>query len=350
MGRSLRALGAAPIVAAERGWVPDGLIRAGIRARVARRSAREAARSDADIAAGRAKLAAGPVAIGTDDANAQHYEVPPGFFAATLGPRLKYSCCQWDTGATTLGAAEEHSLRLVCERADIKDGMRVLDLGCGWGSLSLWIAEHFPRSEVTAISNSTPQGEWIRSRCSEGGLTNVTHEVAEIGSYTTVERFDRVTSVEMLEHVRNWPELLFRVGTWLAPGGRLFVHVFCHRRSTYVFDAEQPGEWMARSFFTGGMMPGFGHVEHSLTNLTLERRWRVSGTHYQRTADAWLDELDANRDAALGALGDKASANAGPWLNRWRIFHMAVSELFGFADGREWFVAHYRLAPEGGPA
>jgi cyclopropane-fatty-acyl-phospholipid synthase len=332
-------------VAAERGLVPDRLIRAGIRARVARRAAHEASRSDADIADLRARLAAGPVTIATDAANAQHYAVPPELFVATLGPRLKYSCCQWDEGVSSLTQAEERSLALTCERAKLEDGMRVLDLGCGWGSLSLWIAERFPNCRVHAVSNSAPQGEWIRARCAERGLGNVTHTVAEVGELTTEERFDRVLSVEMLEHVRNWPALLERVGGWLAPDGLLFVHVFCHRRSLYTFDAERAGDWMAQRFFAGGLMPSFDHLERSLANLRLERRWRVSGTHYQRTAEAWLERLDANRDAALAALAGSPSQKPEHGLRSWRIFHMAVAELFGFRDGREWFVGHYRLAP-----
>ncbi len=327
--------------------MPDRLIRAGIRARVARKARLEDRRTDAQIAAVRAALAAGPVTIAADDANTQHYEVPPDFFRATLGPHLKYSCCQWDEDTNTLGQAEARSLELTVERAGIEDGMRVLDLGSGWGSLALWIAERYPACQVTTVSNSQPQGDWIRRRCAERGLTNLIHQVAEIGAFTTVERFDRVTSVEMLEHVRNWPTLLARIGGWLSPDGRAFIHVFCHRRSTYVFDSEKAGDWMAQRFFTGGLMPSLDHLERSLSNLVLERRWRVSGTHYQRTADAWLDELDANRDAALAALAGDPTRNATNWLNSWRIFHMAVAELFGYSDGREWFVGHYRLAPAG---
>ena len=345
---SLARLAGAPIAAAERGWLPDPLIRAGIRGRVARRASQEAARSDADIERTRTEFADGPITLATAEANEQHYEVPPEFFACHLGPRLKYSCCNWDDGVASLEEAERRTLALVTERAQIEDGMRVLDLGCGWGSLSLWIAEHFPHCEVTAVSNSAPQGEWIATQRIQRGLSNVTHHVAEIGSFTTEGGYDRVTSIEMFEHVRNWPTLLARVGNWLRPDGRAFIHVFCHARATYPFDSDRAGDWMSKRFFSGGMMPSFDHLARSLTNLRVDESWRVNGSNYERTSNAWLERLDANRDLALAALANDPSRSAERWFNSWRIFYMAVAELFGYRDGEEWLVGHYRLAPEPG--
>jgi cyclopropane-fatty-acyl-phospholipid synthase len=321
---------------AERGLLPDFLLRWGIR----RLCAARLAEPRADEALERS-MREGPVAPVPEKANEQHYEVPPAFFERTLGKRLKYSGAFFPPGVRTLDEAEEAMLRLTAERAQLADGQEILELGCGWGSLTLWIAERFPGARVTAVSNSAPQGDFIRRRA-PGNVDVVT---ADMNVFDTDRRFDRVVSVEMFEHMRNWPELLLRISRWLKPGGKLFVHVFAHRERAYPFGTDSPDDWMGRHFFTGGIMPSHGLLERMAGELVPEERWWLDGTHYARTAEAWLQNLDRNRDEAMELLGRAGGAgNATLRYRRWRLFFLACAECFGYRRGGEWGVSHHRLA------
>lgn len=328
----------------ERGLLPDVVTRAGIRRLLAGRLASEARQQPAR-AQFVAALAAGPIAIATATANAQHYEVPAAFFAHVLGPHLKYSCAHWPAGVDTLAAAEAAMLALSCARAGLDDGQRILELGCGWGSLTLWMAEHYPRAQIVAVSNAPSQRRYIEARCAARGLRNVQVLTADINDFSLDRRFERVVSVEMFEHLRNHRALLERIGGWLAPGGKLFVHVFSHRCYTYPFEDAGSDDWMARHFFTGGIMPAADLLPGLRGPLHLEQAWSVDGRHYRRTAEAWLARLDAARAPVLALFRDVyGAADARRWLHRWRVFFMACAELFGYADGAEWGVSHYRFS------
>ena len=331
---------------AERGCLPDTWVRHGIR-RLLRQRIREIGadpRGDADWIR---ELGAGAVAEATDAANEQHYELPPDYFATVLGPLLKYSSGFWEAGAGDLASAEADMLRLTCERAGITDGQRVLDLGCGWGSVSLWIARRFPGCRVTAVSNSRAQARFIKSRASGAGLANLRAITADINQFDPAEQFDRIVSVEMFEHVRNHRELLRRVRRWLAPGGRLFVHIFAHRRHAYLFENQSAKNWMTRHFFTGGIMPSEGLLPACAAGaFEAEAIWSVNGRNYSRTLEAWLRRHDANRAEVMRIFrGCYGSPFARLWFHRWRLFYLACSELFAYNAGDEWRVAHYRFRP-----
>ena len=331
---------------AEAGAFPDLFLRMGTR-RILKRRLRhtvngDTSKHDLEQAALRASLAAGPIAIATHSANQQHYEVPAPFFELVLGPRLKYSCCHWDKSTRTLAAAEEAMLELTAMRARVEDGARILDLGCGWGSFSLWAAEQFPNAEILAVSNSKLQKAFIEERAAERGLSNVRVQTADINDFDPGGQFDRIVSIEMMEHVRNHRALFERIATWLEPGGSVFAHIFCHRSHAYTYEYEDASDWMARNFFTGGMMPSESLFHHYQEHLVLKNQWRVDGTHYQKTSDAWLANLDDNRDAVLRVLSDGYLDEGFRWLHRWRLFFIACSELFAYRDGTEWFVSHYR--------
>lgn len=331
---------------AERAWVPDTLLRAGIRATLRRRLAEQAGAPEAPVEVMRRS----PIAALPDCANAQHYEVPADWFEHVLGPHLKYSCAWWNRETADLAAAETAMLDTSCRRAEIADGMQVLDLGCGWGSLALWIAEHYPRAGVVAVSNSATQRDTIEKRAAARGLRNLEVVTADVNSFDPggAGRFDRVVSIEMFEHLRNWEAMLERVATWLRPGGKVFLHYFCHRTHSYFYEDRGASDWMARHFFSGGMMPSAGLVRELKTPFRVEESWSVSGTHYQATAEAWLRRLDRNRAAARETLVRAvAPRDLDRVLQRWRIFFLACAELFGFRGGDEWFVAHHRLALPG---
>ena len=321
--------------------VPDPVLRGAIRANCVRRLARERVRGEAGQRAFRRQLRAAPIALDVEKANEQHYEVPVELFRLVLGPRLKYSCCHWPAGVATLAEAEDAMLALTCARAGVEDGMELLDLGCGWGSLSFWLAERYPSSRVLAVSNSTLQRAWIESEAARRGLDRIEVRTADANVFEPGRRFDRVLSVEMLEHVRNYPALLRRVAGWLEPDGRLFVHVFSHRRFAYPFSSG----WMARNFFTAGTMPSHDLLPSLADGLALERRWAVGGEHYARTSEAWLERLDGRQTEVLRVLADRYGAEARRRLQMWRVFFMACAELWGFRGGREWGVSHYRFAP-----
>ncbi|MEO5821441.1 MAG: cyclopropane-fatty-acyl-phospholipid synthase family protein [Vicinamibacteraceae bacterium] len=342
----MTALNAA-IQLAEGGWLPDPVLRWGIRQACARRLRDEGRRrhgqSDAAAAAAVVReLSRSEVALVPALANAQHYEVPTAFFQRVLGPRLKYSCAWWGDGVETLTAAEEAALELTIAHADIVDGMRILELGCGWGSLSLELADRFPGSAIVALSNSATQRAFIEAAARRRGLRNLVVETADVSHYVPAGRFDRVVSVEMFEHVRNYQALLARIASWLEPSGALFVHVFCHRRFAYPFETDGDDNWMGRHFFSGGQMPSLDLLPSVPSPLALQARWQWGGEHYARTANAWLRNLDAQRDdlaCILAAGGDDGQLV----LRRWRLFFLACAELFAMAGGTEWGVAHYRF-------
>ncbi len=330
---------------AENGWVPDPLIRAGIRRLL--RGRITAIQSDPNLEATVTReMRDSPIAIATQAANDQHYELPPDFFQIALGRHLKYSGCYWPAGTESLDTAEQAALEQVCDRAGIRDGMRILDLGCGWGSLTLWIAHRYPSCRITAVSNSAPQGDFIREQAVRRELGNLEVLTADMNELDFAATFDRVVSIEMFEHMRNYSELLARVAGWLEPQGKLFVHVFCHRAQPYFFEDQGPDDWMARYFFTGGLMPSERLMENFSGSLALERRWRVNGKHYAKTSLAWLDNIDRNRGEILELFAATyGKADAGRWFHRWRMFFLACAELFGYNDGEEWFVSHSLWAP-----
>jgi len=322
---------------AERGRLPLPALRWGIR-RMLRERLRDEQGRARDLAP---ELAGGPVALAPEQANAQHYELPPAFFELVLGPRLKYSSAYWPPGVDSLAAAEEAMLELYVERARLADGQRILELGCGWGSLCLALARRFPRARILAVSNSAPQRRFIAARAP----ANLTVITADMNTFATAGRFDRVVSIEMFEHMRNYRELHRRIAGWLEPGGTLFVHVFCHRRFAYPFETGGPGDWMGRYFFTGGLMPAFDLLARFQDDLRLEERWNVRGDHYARTARAWRENLERHRADALPVLAAVyGPADAPCWYQRWRLFFLACEELFGYRRGTEWMVGHYRFA------
>jgi cyclopropane-fatty-acyl-phospholipid synthase len=331
---------------AEAGLFPDPAVRFGIR-RLLRGRLRQSVWGDPQERTREeesliASLGAGPIAISVDAANEQHYEVPAAFFERVLGARLKYSCCYWDETTPDLDAAEEKMLELTAARAGVEDGMTILDLGCGWGSFTLWAAERFPHARLLAVSNSRLQRELILRRAAERGLANVRAQTADVNVFDPEGRFDRVVSIEMMEHVRNHRALFERIGSWLTPDGAAFAHIFCHRSRTYTYEVDGASDWMAQYFFTGGMMPSEALFSRYQDHLRLREQWRVDGRHYQKTCNAWLGKLDAQRDFVMPILRDCYGNDAERWFYRWRLFFMACAELFAYDKGREWFVAHYR--------
>ncbi len=329
----------------ERGVIPDSMMR-----RTMRQLCSQRLRSKCDwdfelqkliVEANRSSIAHVP-----EIANEQHYEVPATFFETVLGRHRKYSCCYWPDGVDNLNDAEAAALSETCRRAEIEPGMDVLELGCGWGAMTLWIAEHYPGTRVTAISNSHSQREFIEQRAAERGLTDqISVITADINEFDVDTRFDRIVSLEMFEHMRNHQLLMRRISNWLTHDGKLFVHIFCHREQAYLFLDEGPTSWMSRYFFTGGMMPSRDLLLHYSDHLESTAIWDWSGSHYQKTSDAWLKRLDDNREEVMPILRETYGSDANRWFHRWRMFFLACSELFGYNEGKEWFVAHYLFSP-----
>ena len=329
----------------ENGRIPDLLTRAGIRLLLLQRL-REQAQEGPDqewqaMMTFVEEMRQSPIALHTQEANEQHYELPPRFFELVLGSHLKYSCCHFPEGVTELEHAEASMLTLTCERAQLQDGQQILELGCGWGSLSLWMAKHYPNSSILAVSNSRPQREFIESRAQELSLTNLSVQTCDMNDFTTEQHFDRVVSVEMFEHMRNWQSLLERISNWLKPEGKLFIHIFSHRRYAYAFSSEGDSNWMGRYFFTGGIMPSNDLLLYFQKDLLLEQHWVLSGVHYQRTADAWLQMMDSQKGEILQTFRETYGKDADVWFQRWRMFFLATSEVWGFRGGNEWLISHY---------
>jgi cyclopropane-fatty-acyl-phospholipid synthase len=328
---------------AERVPLPDFVIRAAIHqlcSRTAARLSEDQAQNDAGFARA---MAARAIAEHADAANAQHYEMPAAFFAHVLGPNRKYSSCFYREVASTLQEAEEEALRQTIAHAGLSDGQSILELGCGWGSLSLWMARQFPNSKVVVVSNSHSQRKYIQGEAAARGLKNLTVITSDMNSFDPGRSFDRIVSVEMFEHMTNWRELLGRVRSWLAADGRFFMHVFTHRTGAYLFDRKDKGDWIAQHFLTGGVMPSHHLIRQYADLFQVEKEWRWSGTHYQRTARDWLANFDCHRAEIESVLRGVYGNDTALWMRRWRWFFLATAGLFGFSDGSEWGVSHYRM-------
>lgn len=331
----------------ENGLMPDALTRYGIRQlcqqRLIDENVLDIEKADLRFRKMLEDLKQSPIAIETAAANEQHYEVPTRFFQLCLGKRLKYSSCFYKTGSETLDEAEVAMLALYSERAQLQDGQHILELGCGWGSLTLWMAEKYPHARITAVSNSATQRQHIEAVCLERGWQHVKVITCDVNTLELdADQFDRVVSVEMFEHMRNYQTLLNRVSKWMKPDAKLFVHIFCHRYVMYPFETEGDNNWMGKYFFTGGIMPSADTLLHFQQDVSIEQRWLVSGEHYEKTSNHWLANQDANHDEIMQIMKNTyGEADAKRWFNRWRMFWLSCAELFGLEDGNEWLVAHY---------
>ena len=333
---------------AEKGYLPDSILRKGMQRmcrnritdiRISDEITREKYIKDFIDDMNRADIAPSPYF-----ANQQHYEIPHNFFELVLGSYKKYSCGYWDDDTHDITQAESRALKLTCQHADIQDGHKILELGCGWGSLTLWLAEKFPGSHVTAISNSSSQRLYILNKINDLGLTNIEVLTKDINHFRPTTNFDRIVSVEMFEHLRNYNEIFNRISQWLSKEGKFFMHIFCNELEPYLFVDRGPSDWMTRHFFSAGMMPSADLPLYFQDSLTLDNEWHWDGMHYERTANAWLDNLDRNRSDALPILAKTyGTENANKWFHRWRLFFMACAELFGMEQGSVWGVRHYRF-------
>ncbi|WP_422823800.1 SAM-dependent methyltransferase [Variovorax robiniae] len=329
----------------EQGLVPDRVVRIGIRRLLEARLV-ELQGGDAELTAARTQdfvraMHGAELAPQPEMANQQHYELPAAFFVHVLGGHRKYSCAHWPADVHTLDDAEAAALTITCERAGLANGQDILELGCGWGSLTLWMARRYPESRITALSNSHSQREFIEAQANNAGLDNVRALTCDFNTFDTADRFDRVVSVEMFEHLRNWPQAFANVARWLRPEGRFFMHVFAHREAPYPFVERDASDWMSKYFFSGGMMPSDDLALHCQDDLRLLQRWRWDGRHYQRTAEAWLRNMDDRHEQILPLFDDTYGPDAAIWWTRWRLFFLSVSELFGFDAGQRWWVSHY---------
>ncbi|MGI9320818.1 MAG: SAM-dependent methyltransferase [Thiogranum sp.] len=330
----------------EQGLLPDTVIRHGIKRLLKKRLAELHSRDcevladqKADFIQSMGRSAIAPMSF---KANEQHYEVPTEFFLKVLGAQKKYSCCHWSDDSNDLDSAEIEALQMTCEHAGLRDGMQILELGCGWGSLTTWMARHYPNSRITAISNSASQGEHIRQRAQQLGLNNTVVNTCDMNDFVSRDTYDRIVSVEMFEHMRNYQALFGHISNWLKPNGRFFMHIFCHRDTPYAFEEKDETDWMSRHFFSGGMMPSDDLPLHFQHHLTCLRHWRWDGSHYEKTANAWLLNMDQNKPDLWPVLEETYGvASAQQWWMRWRMFFMACAELFGYDNGQQWWVSHY---------
>jgi len=330
---------------AERAPLPNAVTLAAIDFLVGR-SKREIASKALPEDAFAAAMSDYPVAVHADAANAQHYEIPDEFFGLILGPQRKYSCCLYPGAGTTLVEAETFALLETCLHANVRDGQEILELGCGWGSLSLFMARTYPNARIVSVSNSHSQRAYIMSEAQTRGLKNLAVVTADMNDFSINRCFDRIVSVEMFEHMSNWRELLARANGWLKPEGRLFLHVFTSKRHSYRFrHDEKADDWIGKYFFTGGIMPAHD-LPHRFPDLfTVEDEWRWSGENYRRTAMDWLANFDAHSAEITPILKAVYGKDAGLWRRRWRLFFLATAGLWGHAGGSEWGVGHYRLKP-----
>mmetsp|Transcript_7143 Transcript_7143/g.12310 ORF Transcript_7143/g.12310 Transcript_7143/m.12310 type:complete len:358 (+) Transcript_7143:63-1136(+) len=331
----------------EQGWVPDWVLRYGIRHLLSIRAAEACNKSLSKVLADKVafvqSLRGMPVAVHTAEANEQHYEVPTEYYLMVLGKHLKYSSCLYKNPTDTLSEAEANMLALYCQRAELVDGQDILELGCGWGSFSLFAAAAFPNSKVTAVSNSRTQKEFIMGQAKQRGLGNIQVLTADMVNFQPPGTYDRIVSIEMFEHMKNYSELLRRCSTWLKSGGKLFVHIFVHKSMPYHFEVNGPSDWMSKWFFTGGTMPSLDLFLYFQEHLQLAGHWYVNGSHYSKTLEDWLVRHDRQRPGVLPVLAKAygGDVNGWTWYNRWRMFYIACSELFRYNGGQEWGVGHY---------
>jgi len=333
---------------AEKGYLPDFLIRFGIsqlqKKRIVWSAEQSVSANEEHHQSWVDKMRNSSIAYVPDKANEQHYEVPPEFFEYALGTNLKYSSGYWPKGIVNLDDSELAMLKLSAERAELNDGQSILELGCGWGSFTLFMAEKFPNSKITAVSNSKDQRKFIKNKCETKGLDNVNVITADMNDFSIEKSFDRVVSIEMFEHMRNYELLLERISTWMKPKAKLFIHIFSHKDLVYPFTDDGEDDWMGKYFFSGGIMPSQRLLLNFQKDLKIESSWRLSGTHYERTSLAWLKKMDSNKDEIMKVFSNSyGKENASIWFQRWRIFFMACEVLFGYSNGTEWGVSHYRF-------
>ncbi len=330
----------------EQGYVPDKVIRHGIKRLLAERLIEIDHSNNEKMAEAQYQfindMRDAPIALQTEKANEQHYELPAKFFHAVLGKFKKYSCCYWPPGVESLDATEQLALLETCKHAQLIDGQKILELGCGWGSLTLWIAEHYPNSQIDAVSNSQSQREYIESVAHERGLKNINVITCDMNDFVSHKHYDRVVSVEMFEHMRNWSHLYKKINLWLKDDGLFFKHIFVNRAVPYLFLDQNDDDWMSRHFFSGGMMPSDDLPLYFQQHLNLKRQWRWQGEHYEKTSNAWLKNMDDNKNILWPLLETTYGVEqTQQWWMRWRMFFMACAELFAFNNGQEWYVAHY---------
>ena len=333
---------------AEKGIIPDYFIRQGIVRNCENRLNNENVSNTEKVSSKKQswiqQMKESPIALVPEKANEQHYEVPPAFFENVLGKHLKYSSGYWPDGVNSLDESEQSMLELSFERAQLVDGDSILELGCGWGSLTCYMASKLPNSKITAVSNSKDQKEHILNRCKNQGLDNIEVITADMNDFGTESKYDRVVSIEMFEHMRNYKKLLSKISSWLHDDGKLFIHIFTHQSVVYPFENQGEADWMAREFFSGGMMPSHDLLLHFQDDLILDDVWSMSGTHYEKTSLAWVNKMDANKDSIMKIFLQTYGDDAKLWFRRWRIFFMSCEKLFGYNNGSEWGVSHYRFS------
>jgi cyclopropane-fatty-acyl-phospholipid synthase len=333
---------------AEKGIIPDYFIRQGIVRNCENRLNNENVSNTEKVSSKKQiwieQMKESPIALVPEKANEQHYEVPPAFFEKVLGKHLKYSSGYWPDGVNSLDESEESMLKLSFERAQLADGDSILELGCGWGSLTCYMASKLPNSKITAVSNSKDQKEHILNRCKNQGLDNIEVITADMNDFETESKYERVVSIEMFEHMRNYKKLLSKISSWLNDDGKLFIHIFTHQSVVYPFENQGEADWMAREFFSGGMMPSHDLLLHFQDDLIIDDVWSMSGTHYEKTSLAWVNKMDANKDSIMKIFLKTYGDDAKLWFQRWRIFFMSCEKLFGYDNGSEWGVSHYRFS------